>query len=228
MKTVFRVDLSAWTASFRYPNLISGVQPTLEVPPLSTVLGLLNAAAGRYLTHEEGLEIGYYFEFAAKEFDVETIYAMGTTKDGKPNNSGNSNVVRRQFLFDVSLSLYLPDRRLADLFQAPAFQLLLGRSGDLATVEQIAEVELTEKSRAEKVRGQIIPLAGNMLPGVIQALPRYFTDAFPRQNIGTEPFSVISHQSLDSPSRLTAWRDDAQGKNGVDVFFHRFKPADYV
>lgn len=227
MKTIFRVDLSAWTASFRYPNLISGVQPTLEVPPLSTVLGLLNAAAGRYLTHEEGLEIGYYFEFAAKEFDVETIYAMGT-KDGRPSNSGNSNVVRRQFLFDVSLSLYLHDRQLANLFRAPAFQLLLGRSGDLATVERITEVELAEKSRAEKVRGQLVPLAGNMLPGVIQALPRYFTNTFPRQNIGTEPFSVISHQSFDVPSKLTAWRDDAQGKNGVDIFFHQFKPADYV
>jgi CRISPR-associated protein Cas5t len=228
MKTVFRVDLSAWTASFRYPNLISGVQPTLEVPPLSTVLGLLNAAAGQYLTHEAELEIGYYFEFAAKEFDVETIYAMGITKDGKPNNSGNSNVVRRQFLFDTKLSIYLCDSRLADLFRQPAFQLLLGRSGDLATVERISEVTLTERKGAEKIRGQIVPIVGNMLPGVVQALPRYFTDTFPRQNIGTEPFSVINFQSFDMPSRLTAWRDEAQGKNGVDVYFHQFKSANYV
>jgi len=34
---VFRIDITSWTASFRYPNLISGVQPTLEVPPLSTI-----------------------------------------------------------------------------------------------------------------------------------------------------------------------------------------------
>ena len=51
-RPAFRVRLSSWTCSFRYPNLISGFQPTLHVPPVSTVLGLLNAAAGRYLPHE--------------------------------------------------------------------------------------------------------------------------------------------------------------------------------
>jgi CRISPR-associated protein Cas5t len=227
MKTVFRVDLSAWTASFRYPNLISGVQPTLDVPPLSTVLGLLNAAAGQYLTHKEGLEIGYYFEFAAKEYDLETIHAMGTTKEGKPSNSGKSNVVKRQFLFDTKLSIYLTDKRLVDLFRQPYYQLLLGRSGDLATVEQINEVVLAEIKAAKQMKGQIIPIKGNMLPGVVQALPRYFTNTFPRQNIGTEAYSVISHHSFDIQTSLNAWRDESQGKNGVDIYFHQFDLSNY-
>ena len=53
----YRIEISSWTASFRYPNILSGIQPTLEVPPLSTVLGLINACAGKYLVHE-GLNIG--------------------------------------------------------------------------------------------------------------------------------------------------------------------------
>ena len=36
-------------SSFRYPNILSGFQPTLPVPPISTVLGIINACAGTYL-----------------------------------------------------------------------------------------------------------------------------------------------------------------------------------
>ena len=56
---IFKIEITTWTSSFRYPNIISGFQPTLEVPPLSTVLGLINAAAGRYLEYNEHDEIGY-------------------------------------------------------------------------------------------------------------------------------------------------------------------------
>ena len=42
---IYRIEITSWTASFRYPNIISGYQPTLCVPPLSTVLGLINACA---------------------------------------------------------------------------------------------------------------------------------------------------------------------------------------
>ena len=41
-----RILIEGWTASFRYPAFISGFQPTLPVPPLSTIYGLLSAAKG--------------------------------------------------------------------------------------------------------------------------------------------------------------------------------------
>lgn len=221
MKT-YRVDISSWTASFRYPNLISGLQPTLEVPPLSTVLGLINAAAGQYLEHED-LSIGYYFEFAAKATDLETIYMIEAGKNGQGSNSGKSNVIQREFLFENRLSLYCTDSRIIDFFREPVFPLLLGRSGDLASVEQIEEIELVQIDHAEKIRGQIIPLKGNFLPGVIQALPKYFTNTFPRQNIGTEPFSVIRYNVFDLTTKITAFRDHTLQKDGVDIYFHHFK-----
>lgn len=223
---VVRVDLSAWTASFRYPNLISGIQPTLDVPPLSTVLGLLNAAAGRYLIHDEGLQIGYYFEYAARGVDLETIYQIESGSKGQPTNNAKQNIMQREFLFEARLSLYLPNAGLAEMFHAPVFPLLLGRSGDLATVENVQEVDLSEVANASKIKGQVVPFVGNHLPGKLQALPKYFTDTLPRRNLGTEPFSIIRFDAPDLASDLTAFRDEAQGKRGVDVFFHQIQMSD--
>lgn len=221
-----RIDLSAWTASFRYPNLISGIQPTLDVPPLSTVMGLLNAAAGRYLPHEHGLQVGYYFEYAARGLDVETTYQIESGSKNEPTNNAKSNIMQREFLFEAKLSLYLTDLGLAEIFREPVFPLLMGRSGDLATVEQMRELDLPEVAAASKIRGQVVPFFGNHLPGKLQALPRYFTDTLPRRNLGTEPFSVIRFDAPDVSTRLTAYRDDSQGKHGVDIYFHQINATD--
>ena len=220
-KRVFVTNITSWTASFRYPNLISGFQPTLEVPPLSTVLGLINAAAGRYVEYEQ-LEIGYYFQFQSKAVDLETIYQIESNK-GKATNYAKSNVIKREFLFDNLLRIYTTNRELAENFQQPMFPLLLGRMNDLATVEQtqIEEIDLDIVENADRICGQIIPLMGNFLPGVVQALPVYFTDDIPRNNLGTAPFSVINWQSRNIRSKLTALRDETLGKNGVDIFFHK-------
>ncbi|MFZ4475356.1 MAG: type I-B CRISPR-associated protein Cas5b [Saprospiraceae bacterium] len=223
---LMRIDLSAWTSSFRYPNLISGIQPTLDVPPVSTVLGLLNAAAGRYLLHEPELRLGYYFEYASRGWDMETIYQIESNNTGKPTNNAKSNVIQREFLFEGKLSIYLEDLALAHIFEEPIFPLLLGRSCDLATVDAITEVELP-KVTASKVVGQVIPFTGNYLPGKIQALPRYFSDTFPRRNLGTEPYSIIS---FDGPpeisTKLSAFRDSSKGKSGVDIYLHQIKMAE--
>lgn len=223
---VFRVDIMAWTASFRYPNLISGVQPTLEVPPLSTVLGILNAASGRYLQHDQ-VEIGYYFEFAGKTFDLETIYMIRTDAKGNPSNNAKSNVIRREILADARLSLYFTDEGILRCLENPYYDILLGRSGDLARVSKPREMKLEEISQAQKVKGQIIPLRKNFLPGKVQALPHYFTDDFPRKNLGTEPFTVIPYNVPDFPTNLKCYRDESQGKRGVDVYFHQLNLSQY-
>lgn len=223
---VFRIDITSWTASFRYPNLISGIQPTLEVPPLSTVLGLLNAAAGKYLLHK-GLRIGYFFKYGAKEMDLETIYQITSTSKGLPSNNAKSNVMQREFLFDNELSIYLEDECLVDYLRNPYYDILLGRSNDLATVERVQKINLEKIERAEKIKGQLVPFEGNMLPGKIQALPKYFSNTLPRLNLGTEAFSVIDFKARDTKSRLNAYRDASQLKSGVDIYFHELDTAEY-
>jgi len=216
---VYKIDITSWTASFRYPNIISGLQPTLEVPPISTILGLINAAAGFYIYHKS-LSLGYYFEYEMQGEDLETIYQI-SSKDGKPTNNAKSNVIKRHFLFNIFLRIYTDDDAIAGYLAQPHFPLLLGRMNDLASVVKISEKETLEKIEyASEIRGQIIPFKYH-LPGQIQALPKYFTNEFPRKNIGTEPFSIINYMAKTFDTSLTAYRDTLPDGKAIDIFFHQ-------
>jgi CRISPR-associated protein Cas5t len=215
---VFKIDITSWTASFRYPNLISGMQPTLEVPPISTILGLINAAAGSYLKHNN-LKLGYYFEYEMEGEDLETIYQI-SSKDGRPTNNAKSNVISRKFLYNNFLRIYTDDKQIVEYLSQPYYPLLLGRMNDLATVERISEKEdLREIEFASKIRGQVIPFKYR-IAGQLQALPQYFTDEFPRKNLGTQPFSIVSHKSNTFATEVTAYRDILPNGKEVDIFFH--------
>lgn len=214
----YRITISSWTASFRYPNLISGYQITLPVPPVSTVLGLIDAAAGNYIDFGK-VSIGYYFEYDGKGTDLETIYQFSVDDHGAPKNNVKSNVLTREFLAGCRLYLYLSDEQLVRYFRHPVFQLLLGRSNDLASVDEIREVELSEVEHADHIRGQLIPFQGNFLPGVIQALPKYFTNTIPRENIGTEAYTAIPYSSKAFPTHLKAYEDEIDGEQ-VDIYIH--------
>lgn len=217
---VHTIDIRSWTASFRYPNLLSGVQPSLEVPPLSTILGLINAASGRYINHNH-LKIGYYFEFESKAIDIETIYMIDSQKNKKPTNNAKSNIIKRQFLLGNFLRIYVFNQAIAQLFANPVYPLVLGRMNDLASVDlrNLGVRRIFRRvDNADKIRGQIVPFRDYHLPGTVQALPKYFTNTLPRQNLGTEPYSVISHQA-NIRSNLQAFRDAVNGKE-VDIFFH--------
>jgi CRISPR-associated protein Cas5t len=216
----YRIKITSWTSSFRYPNLISGFQPTLEVPPISTVLGLINAASGKYMNYKND-KIGYYFEYEAKTVDLETIYQIELTgtKQTYPSNNVKSNVINREFLFNCSLYIYLTNNEIIEYLRKPVYQLLLGRSNDLATVESIEDVELVGNNSPENLKGQIIPFAGNYLAGEIQALPKYFTDTIPRNNIGTEAFTIISCFSGKTKASIKTYTDTINEKE-IDIYFH--------
>lgn len=220
---VYRVAISSWTSSFRYPNIISGFQPTLLVPPISTVLGILNACAGRYIAHKQ-LTFGYYFDFEAKSVDLETIYQIETNDKNVPKNQVKSNVIRREFLFNNRLFIYLTDHEWVDSFRSPYYPILLGRSSDLATIDSIEVIDIPEISNACKIKGQVVPVVGNYLPGTIQALPKYFSNTIPRNNIGTEAYSVIPYDAADIQTRLTAYRDTIDDIE-VDIYFHHLDLA---
>ncbi len=215
----YRIKISSWTSSFRYPNLISGFQPTLEVPPVSTVMGLINAASGKYLEKRQ-IELGYYFDFKIKTVDLETIYQIKGNDKNYPDNVVKSNVIKREFLYDCRLFLYLIDEDLVSCFHQPAYQILLGRSGDLAGIDSIKEVILQEVNDSQ-FAGQVIPFNGYNLPGQIQALPKYFSNTIPRKNIGTEPFSVISYNNPVF-AKMVGYRPN-MAEFESDIFIHKFQ-----
>jgi len=217
---VYRIDISSWTASFRYPNIISGYQPTLPVPPVSTVLGIINACAGKYLRFKD-IELGYYFDYQATATDLETIYQVEA--NGKSvSNKMKTNVINRDFLFNCRLFIYFKTDMYVDYFKKPHYSVLLGRSGDLASIDSISELDLNEVLAAEKIKGQIVPFENNMLPGIIQALPEYFTDEIPRKNVGTKAYSVIPFTASDFPTSVKAYRDIIDDKE-IDIYFHQLK-----
>lgn len=221
---VFRIKISSWTSSFRYPNIMSGFQPSLEVPPLSTILGLLNSCSGMYLEHND-LKIGYYFEYGTKSIDLETIY-MVEADNRVPKSKMKSNVIKREFLYDCNLYIYVFDKQIVEYFNKPVYQVLLGRSSDLASIEEIKQLDLPEFDNANKIKGQVMPISVGLFPGNMQALPVYFTDTIPRRNIGTQPFSVIPFSSNDFPSKVSALRDSIDGKE-VDIYIHSISIDDY-
>ncbi|KUJ94612.1 MULTISPECIES: type I-B CRISPR-associated protein Cas5b [Archaeoglobus] len=177
---MIRVKIKSWTASFRYPTFQSGYQPTLPVPPLSTIQGILSAAKGEVVSFTEIPYTGYVFKSEGQGVDLERIYALG-----KPE----TDVIRREILFDNTLYLYLPDEW-AKYFRKPKFQLLLGRSSDIATVENITEIELEEKPNVP-VGGTIVPVTSG-LSGLVHALPVEFDySTIPRRAKIVRPFIVL-------------------------------------
>lgn len=180
---VLRILIEGWTASFRYPSFISGYQPTLPTPPLSTIYGLISAAKGELVSPQD-LAVGYVFECESKAIDLETIYELS------PNLHAKSNVIKREFLFNPKLYLYLKDLSYEKYFKKPCYPLLLGRSTDLATVTEIRKIELDESENID-VGKTILPMELEGAHGHIVSLPTHFTDTIPRKAVGVKPYILM-------------------------------------
>ena len=179
-----RIIIEGWTASFRYPTFISGFQPTLPVPPLSTIYGLLSAVKGEFVTPKD-VNVGFVFDSEAKNVELEFIYEIKGLKGNK------SNVVKREFLFNPKLYLYLDNLEFKKFFERPHYPLLLGRSSDLAYVSEIKEIDMGKKSDINLGK-TILPFGTEGAFGVIQALPTHFSEDIPRKAIGTKPYILMN------------------------------------
>lgn len=182
---VARIYIRGWTASFRYPAFISGFQPTLPVPPLSTIYGLLSAAKGELVTPGDS-KVGFVFQSHGRVVDLEAIYELHDTP-----LRANTNIVKRELLYEPELFLYVEDLDFVGHFRQPHYPLLLGRSTELATVVKREPVELEERSHV-RIGGSIFPFTADIgITGVLQALPTHFTDETPRRAVGTRPFCLV-------------------------------------
>jgi CRISPR-associated protein Cas5t len=155
---VARVVVQAPVASFRYPFFVIGRQPTFDVPPPSTILGLCASARGAW-PDPSAFFFGLHFTFRARAVDLEHAHVTkasgGKTHvrvaapGGDERATTEAQVVpaEREFLFGVTMTLYL-DPALGAAFRSPAHTLVLGRSQDLAEVVRIEEVALERSERA--------------------------------------------------------------------------------
>ncbi len=212
-----RIVLAAYTASFRVPSFVSH-QLTLPVPPLSTIYGLLSAAAGRWVLPNEVAWLAFQCDYESKATDVEAIYQFEREKEEalpmpKPFPKTRT-VLQREFLAMPRLTIYLPLEWEA-LFRTPRYALLLGRTQDVAGVESIASVTL-EPVKEGAVRGVLLPLElvmQNNTPAWLHNLPIAFTDEPQRRLLGMRVFGVVDAKRHFAQLRAPDWlfRDTSNG-----------------
>ena len=181
---VLRVHITGWVSSFRNPLFISGFQPTLPLPPLSALYGILTAAKGDWVTPHDA-EIGFVFQSRGRAVDLETVYQSSGKLEAK------SNINRREFLVQPELYLYTPEIWLKDALERPRYTLLMGRSSDLATVTSIDEIVLERKSETI-YHNTLLPFPDEQLHGQVLALPTHFTAEIPRRRCGNRAFCLIT------------------------------------
>jgi CRISPR-associated protein Cas5t len=216
---IYRVTIRSWTGSFRYPSLLTQFQPSLPVPPLSSIVGLIQAAMGYTRLPFPHEKIGYFFRFGHLQKDLETSYKV---ERGAYKNV-TTDVIWREFLTDCELFLYTDSQEIAQAFRKPIWPILMGRSGDLASVDAVEMLELEVVNSLNYLRGTLIPHKPWQLPGPIQALPKSFTDTFPRKNAGTEVFTLLEH-NYRQPKAIAAEgvRDTINGKM-TDIFWQSWQ-----
>jgi len=201
---ILRVHLTAFTASFRMPFSYTGVQVTIPVPSYSNLLGLLGCAIGD-LVDTTISNIGFNFYSEGKSTDLERIIRWDSIDPMKPRlNPKGPAIRRREFLLNPSLFLYLTNLELQDNFLFPKGIITLGRSQDVARIEDVGIFDVVQVNEGS-VGGTLIPVTDDdhITEGMFLRLPecieydqekrtRKFSDS--RLFVATDPFnSGINH-----------------------------------
>ena len=133
--------LAGFSASFRHPLTLTGMQISTPVPPFSTLLGLLGACAGRVVTPQD-TQIGFEFRASTTDRELERTNRF-QFKGGvlEPHREGQS-IMYRQVHFNPVLDLYVTNLTLKNALNSPASTPYLGRSQDVAWIEFVREIEL--------------------------------------------------------------------------------------
>lgn len=190
----FRIEITAETASFRHPTVVTAYQPTLPLPPISTIYGIISAVTGSWVEPGQ-FKLAYVFHGKSKFYDLETTYKT-EGKYSKGIMKVEPDIIHREIYFKPRLFIYLRDEELFLNFKKPHYPILLGRSGDLACVNNRDEVELIECSDCS-LYGTAIPYepGSRPLPGLLQSLPVYFKNTYPRTPERIQPYLLINEPS---------------------------------
>jgi len=209
---VLRVVIRGWTASFRVPMFISGHQPTLPVPPLSAIYGLLGAISGNIIPFA-GIRFGYNFRYSGRALDTETVYEL----DNKEALKFKTNVIMREILFSPHLTLYMDNTSFEKHFLKPVFPVLLGRSMDLAFIENLNLVKLQQKEQV-RISGTLLPFPIKNVAGPIMSLPSYISPNVPRKPEGIQPFYILEDR-FDAPVKKTPCQSVSRSLKPQNLYY---------
>lgn len=198
---VLKVMIAGAVTSFRYPHFVQGVHPTYEMPPPSTIYGLLCAVTGEFEPHEE-IEFGLHFTHDGKFRDLEHIHLSVPYQQANP--------FQRELLFNPCLTLYLAPLRYADAFARPRYPLAFGRSQDLMT--RIGDVEIVTLERADRAYFEHT------------LLPADYAPRFQRTTAATMS-RFIDRRRVPSWGKYAILKDRTIYPDPNDLFRHTYEPV---
>lgn len=197
---VVKVVLGGSVTSFRYPHFVQGVQPTYEMPPPSTIYGLICAATGRFEPRDV-FEFGVHFTYEARFRDLEHVHLDIPYRMANP--------FQRELLFNPRLTLYLAPAYYADAFRQPYFPLALGRSQDLMTCLDVQPVNLESADYAY--------FEHTLLPA--DYAPRF------QRTIAVTMAKFIDQQRRPTWGQYALLRDRVPYPSGEDPYRDRYAPV---
>ncbi len=214
---VLRTVVETMTTSFRYPRMVVGKHLTLPVPPVSTILGFLSAAAGKQITLEDTF-VGYIFQADARFEDLEQFYQLEVEK---PLVS-RSNILKRQQFYMCQLILYT-SLNMRPHLERPHHPVFLGRSTDLAYIHDPEEIVLEQRTQVERLGKTALPAAmlqpkpvmKSVLPapafnanhGLVMSMPTSWTDEHVRRPIHVARYFFVDHFFRHDNPHFPVWYD---------------------
>lgn len=107
--------------------------------------------------------------------------------------------------FLIMCYIYTDDLEFLSYLKSPRYPLVLGRSQDIAMITETKIVDLHTSSENVKVGRTIVPFPTDGFYGMLQALPKYFTDTVPREAVGTRPYYLV--EDFIPYQGETVWHD---------------------
>ncbi len=219
---VVKVVMKGTVTSFRYPHFVQGVQPTYEIPPPSTIYGLICAATGQLEPPDE-LRFGLHFTYEAKFRDLEHIHL------GTPYLQANPFL--RELLYNPTLTLYIAPVRYLEAFQAPYYPVALGRSQDLMSYARLPKLVALQQATHAYFEHTLLPFSyAPRFQRTVAVTMARFIDSSRRPQWGS--YSILKERSgypdENDPSRATyepIWVDPEEmlgDGSARGVVLHRF------
>jgi CRISPR-associated protein Cas5t len=135
------VRFSAFSASFRHPLTLTGVQISTPVPSFSTLLGLIGACAGRMIRPED-TRVGFEFRALTVDREIERTNRFQYKKGKLQSHREGQSIMYRQVYFNPVLDLYVTNLDLRTFFESPVSTPCLGRSQDVAWIDHVSDIDL--------------------------------------------------------------------------------------
>lgn len=134
-----KLNIKGTFAHFKIPAY-SKYQRTYEIPPISTIVGILKNIYGEDISD---FTLGYTINYKSKSMDVMKIYKELDLSEKTPTDKKRftSDLCFVEYLYDVELFIYTDINKEIELKDT----LVLGKTNCLGTLCSVEEVELIQK-----------------------------------------------------------------------------------